>query len=187
MIKGDSMDNLFRLESTVKTAEEILPLNQVKSFLNVSSNRDNELLSTLRSFAIEAVEAKTGVIIQDKQLTRYFDYTGGKVFRLDALPILSVDSVAWVDKDGVEHELTSEYLVYSDKVYPLIVFDDTVTVGNVRDVNGVKITATFGYNGALPEFYKTLVLQIIGASYVNRDGELVERLLRSIPKRLLYR
>lgn len=181
------MDNLFKLESVVKTAEEIIPLNQVKSFLNVTSDRDNELLNTLRSFAIQAIETKTGVIIQDKQLTRYFDYAGGRVFLLNTLPLVSVDSVAWIDQDNVEHVLTDEYSVYSDKVYPMIVLDGNLVMNNVRTTDGIKITATFGYNGSLPEFYKTFALQLIGASYVNREGELAERLLRTFPKRLLYR
>lgn len=110
--------------------------------------------------------------------------TGYEIF-LDHPPVVSVDSVVYIDPDGTEQTLpVNQYRL--DKVTEpcrLVPAYGTTWPGARNDINVVRVTYTCGYGGpdAVPESIKRWMLMRIGALYENREEVATGRGVTMVP------
>lgn len=101
----------------------------------------------------------------------------GSPIRLDRPPLVSVESVKYIDSTGVEQTLASgEYVVDTSTLYGEIVLAYGATWPNVRAGRGavtVNYTAGYGAAAAVPETIKAAIKLTLADLYEVRESSIV--------------
>lgn len=104
--------------------------------------------------------------------------TGFEMY-LDHSPIVSVDSLQYIDQDGVTQTLASSGYKLDNVTAParLVPAFGTTWPSTRNEINAVSVTYTCGFGGAsaVPETIKRWMLLRIGALYENREEVLSGR------------
>jgi uncharacterized phiE125 gp8 family phage protein len=177
---------------------------EAKNFLRVSVTDDDALIAGLIQAAREMVEAFTGRSLVRKQYRQSLDafpyYTDSivsqnayppsyyalprysttlwnysQLIKLFAPPLVSVDSLKYIDPSGTEQTLDpSKYIVDSDsepaRIFPAVgqFWPPVLYVPNA-----VKITFTAGFTAdasQVPQAVKTACLMLVANFYENREA-----------------
>jgi uncharacterized phiE125 gp8 family phage protein len=106
--------NLTRL--TPIDGEAVLPLAEARAQVRVMHNAEDALLSALRDAAVGHVERESGVILAPAQFRWLLRSFPGRV-DLPLRPVVAINSVTYLDTDGIEQEYPGARLV-GGSVYP---------------------------------------------------------------------
>jgi uncharacterized phiE125 gp8 family phage protein len=175
---------------------EPITLARAKAHLKVVDPDEDDYISSLIVTAREMAEGRLNrTIVQRRRVARFPHWshlTGGygPYFKLPKPPVLSVDSMAYLDQDA------AEVLVDPSEFYMADVPDDEVPYVRLTGrtpfafalpslygrPDGVRIYYTAGYPvGAVPTPIIQWMLLAIGTMYANRENEVVGATVAPLP------
>ena len=175
---------------TLKTppSEEPITVAEAKASpsLRVAVATDDTDIGTLITTARKLAETYSlhALVTQTWELVLDGFPTGGIVVPMP--PLQSVESIKYIDTDGVEQELDALlYSVDDDSIPGLIVPAYGETWPVTRDeVNAVRVRFVAGFGDAsdVPEDIKSWVKIMVGTMYDNPQGIVVGQTVMSIPR-----
>lgn len=161
------------IEVTTQPAAEPLDLEEVKTFLNLTSNDHDAMLGTFITAARLWAENTTGRRLLTQTVKQYWDAWPELPWTLGATPVASVTSIQYIDENGATKTWASSYYTADTKSVPGRIYPtDTVdypTLGTYP--NAVICTYVVGYTSTanVPADAKTAMLQKIAFLYENRE------------------
>ncbi len=107
-------------------------------------------------------------------------------FQLPMPPLQAVESITYLDEDGVTHTVTaSDYRVYTNVEPGLVVLKSNIAWPSAVLAVGpsitVRYTAGYGLATAVPEQYKSAMLLMIGHLYENREAVITGTIATVLP------
>lgn len=162
------------LKRTSEPQSEPFTLDQMKVYLRVDDDSDDDFISVLITAARERVEDLTGRCLMQQQwqlgLDR-FPYHRGEIL-LPRAPLLSLDSITYLDLVGQRVTLsdyTVDELSEPTRIRPA---RNTTWPQHVTDTNSIVITFTVGY-AVVPQSLQQ-AMRLIAASYYDNRAEVVQ-------------
>lgn len=169
-------------EVTAQATAEPVTVEEVKTFLAVTSNDHDSMLALLIQAAREAIEAKTGLRLLSQTVKQYWDewptkYDGltlvPQSWELGLAPVSSVTSIQYIDKDGVTQTWATTNYTADVKSRPArIVATDSVDYPELDDApNAVIATYVVGFSNvaSVPAKLKMAIMQTAAFLYENRE------------------
>lgn len=161
------------IEVTTKPAAEPLSVDEVKTFLNLTSNDYDAMLGTLITAAREWAEKTTGKRLLTQTLKQYWDTWPALPWTLDAYPVTSVTSIQYIDEDGVTQTWgAGNYTADTKSLPPRIFPTEDVDYPDLGQYpNAVICTFVAGYSSTtdVPADAKAAMLQKIAFLFENRE------------------
>lgn len=164
---------------TAQPAAEPLTLDEVKMFLNLTSNDDDAMLEIFIKSAREWAEKVTGRALLSQTVVQYWDCFPAKVWpsdmvwTLDINPVTSVTSIQYKDTNGATQTLNATNYTADTVSQPARIFPtEDVSYPDLGEYpNAVFVTYVAGYatTAAVPAALKTAMLQKIAFLYENRE------------------
>ena len=154
-------------------AEPVVSVDEATLHLRVDGYDETSLIQALVEAATAQAEAycRRRFVTQRWRLTRGAFPSGAMV--LPHPPLASVESVAYVDTDGVLQTVApTDYVVRSNESPGEVVPAYGATWPSARaDADAVRVEFTCGYGGAatVPHAIRRAVLLIVGTLYANRE------------------
>lgn len=162
-------------------------LAEIKAHLRVDGNSEDALLVGLINAATSHAEAHTGTAIAQAQMVKKLPCFGNSGL---TAPLISVDSVQYVDDDGATQTLSSA--VYSavglwtsgnPNLMPYLTLAYNQDWPSTRAIpEAVTVTYTAGYPSvSLPDDIRAAICLLVGHLYENREETIVGVPITSIP------
>lgn len=162
------------LVQTVAPAAEPLTLDEAKAHLNVDSDHEDALITSLIVAARRHAEAKTNRVLITQTWRQDLDAFAACQIELARVKVASVTSVTYLDPDGARQTLDAGlYGLYGDDSTAWIQPAYGLTWPSCRVWPGsVQITFVAGYGNAaaVPQEIKQWMLLQVGALYAQREG-----------------
>lgn len=154
---------------TVAPVVEPVTLAEAKAQCRIDGNFDDGLLQQYISEVRDHVEAYCGVALMPQTVTAKCD--GFSDFaRLSIVPLISVESVTYVDTDGIEQTLSEDiYEVRSDGLIASIVLRNGKAWPQTQDSSRITVTAQIGSAVVSPKVRGALLL-MVAERYENREN-----------------
>lgn len=160
-------------EVTTAATAEPLTVDEVKAFLNLTSNEDNGLLETFIQSAREWAEKTTGRVLLSQTVKQYWDKWPPGPWCLGLGPVSAVTSISYKDENGATQtwaaaNYTVDAVSIPARIYPT---EDVEYPDLGQYPNAVWVTFAVGYANpaAVPADAKTAMLQKIAFLYENRE------------------
>lgn len=148
---------------------EPISLTEAKDWLRVDHSAEDELIERLISAARGWAEKYCGRVFVSGEHTQTFDAwpAAGEGLRLRWPPVASIDTVTYVDADGVTQTLDADVYELDEDTWSVrLAYDQSwPTVRDHADVIAVTYTAD---PGTLPEYAKTGMLLLLAHLYTHR-------------------
>ena len=146
-----------------------VPLAEVKAFLRIGTSEEDALLAGLVRGAAETCEAFTGRALVARDLEEILPASSAWT-RLGAAPVLAIDAVAALDRDGEAQALPAEaYAIDIDAAG-----DGWVRVTMPGAAKRVRVTYAAGMArdaGRLPEALRHGIVRLAAHLYTYRDRD----------------
>lgn len=161
------------LETTVLPTAEPLTIDEVKQFLNLTSDEDNGLLELLITASRRWAEHVTGLRLLSQTVKQYWDEWPTGPWRLGLSPASSVTSIQYKDENGATQtwstaNYTADTVSQPPRIYPT---ENVDYPGLGEFPNAVWVTYVVGYSSTanVPAEAKAAMLQQIAFMYENRE------------------
>lgn len=170
------MTLVIALKRVVEPTAEPFTLDQMKAYLRVDDDADDEFISALISASRERLEDLTGRCLMQQQwqfgLDSFPRYKGQ--LTLPRAPLISVDSITYLDMDGQRVILDASLYSVDGLSEPSRIRParNTAWPQHVTDTNSVLITFTAGY-AVVPQTLQQ-AMRLIAASYYDNRAEVVQ-------------
>lgn len=164
-------------EITAQPTAEPLTLDEVKTFLNLTSNDHDAMLDLFIRMAREWAEKTTGRAMLSQTIKQYWDEwpTGifGETWELGIAPVTSVTSIQYLDSAGATQTWATTNYTADVKSRPArIVPTDAVEYPELDDApNAVIVTYVAGVSSvaSVPATARAAMMQKIAFLYENRE------------------
>lgn len=164
-------------EITAQPTAEPLTLDEVKTFLNLTSNDHDAMLDLFIRMAREWAEKTTGRAMLSQTIKEYWDEwpTGifGETWELGIAPVTSVTSIQYLDSAGATQTWATTNYTADVKSRPArIVPTDAVEYPELDDApNAVIVTYVAGVSSvsSVPATARAAMMQKIAFLYENRE------------------
>lgn len=164
-------------EITAQPTAEPLTLDEVKTFLNLTSNDHDAMLDLFIRMAREWAEKTTGRAMLSQTIKQYWDEwpTGifGDTWELGVAPVSSVTSIQYLDSAGATQTWATTNYTADVKSRPArIVPTDAVEYPELDDApNAVIVTYVAGVSSvaSVPATARAAMMQKIAFLYENRE------------------
>lgn len=161
------------IEVTTAPAAEPLNVEEVKTFLNLTSNDHDAMLEMLIRSAREWAEKTTGRRLLSQTVKQYWDQWPTCEWTLGATPCTSVTSIQYIDENGATQTwATTNYTADTKSLIPRIFPTEDVDYPALGQYpNAVICTYVAGYStpANVPADAKAAMLQKIAFLYENRE------------------
>lgn len=155
---------------------------QMKSHLRIQHDDDDTLIDAMIAAAVKHLDGQTGILQRAlvEQTWEYRRPTFCARMEIPLPPLRSVESVKYLDGDGVEQTVDAEDYVIIDQGYlPSVIRPSTGVVWpsvTCRD-DALRITFSAGYvgvvngglDGVFPETIRIAIILIVADWYENRE------------------
>jgi len=171
----------YSLKETIAPTIEPLDLLDVKTYLRVDHNSDDNLINSLILSARQACEKATGLSLINRSYNLYIDeWTSNSLF-LPRPPLVSISAINIYAEDGSSSLYAAiNYFVDNNGFSPRIVLNSgAVTPLASRKANGIEIQYIAGYGiltSDIPELLKQGMMQLITYIYEHR-GDSIDKAL----------
>lgn len=161
---------MLRYKITSEVIEEPVSLYLAKNHLRVTTDEDDNYISSLISSAREYAEGYHDVSYGTREVLAVADSLM-PVFELPVTPAKNVTSVVWKDTDGASHDVTDKYVF--DEYSSRLILDGEINYGDSTPVavNPVEITFTAGMTPRKRTIQAMLIM--IGEWYENREASVI--------------
>lgn len=145
----------------VAAGSKVIDLATAKQNSNIEHSDTEDYLQILLDAAVEDAENYTGTSILKREVTMEFS-AWAQAYVLPTYPIQTIDSVSYLDVDGVEQVVNiSNYTFYNNAgLHKLLIkLDSFPDIYEIADFP-IKIVATAGYDNdaAMPAAIKSAVM-----------------------------
>jgi uncharacterized phiE125 gp8 family phage protein len=154
---------------------EPVSVAEAKNFCKVTGTGDDSLFPILITAARQAIEKYISGSLASKKLhATWVEMPDDHILELPYGPVISVDSVYWIDEEGTEEQATlnDDFWVYGDQ--DAIVKMTTYWTTGLKRTSSVRVEYTAGYGHAntetLPAALKLAVLKQIATDYDLREN-----------------
>ena len=150
---------------------EPITLEEAKKQCRVELSDDDDYILSLITVARQMAEGRLNRTIKQRQLEARFDYWPSSL-SLPKPPLVSVDSISYIDADGVLAELDDDSYIVNTSVEPArIPLAYGVPWPALRKQSGaVVVRYTAGYTPEeVPAPIKQWIKLIVGTMYENRE------------------
>lgn len=162
----------------------MITLAEAKAHLRVQHSAEDTLITALIDSAYRHAESRTGRVFDSGQRTLVLDGFGSTAgaIELPWTPVESIDSVEYVDPDGVTQSLNSPPLrLDTRQLYPLLMPQwGTEWPETIAEPESVTITATVGMTET-PGDVRAALLLLIGHFYENRESVIIGTISSELP------
>ncbi|GAB0151110.1 head-tail connector protein [Marinobacterium sp. BA1] len=162
----------------------MITLEDAKAHLRVQHTAEDALITALIDSAYRHAETRTGRIFDTAARTLILDGFGSTAgaIELPWTPVQSIDSVEYVDPDGVTQTLQTPPLRLETRaLYPLLMPQwDTDWPATIDEPESVTITATVGMTET-PADVRAGLLLLIGHLYENRESVVIGTISSELP------
>jgi uncharacterized phiE125 gp8 family phage protein len=169
---------------TAPTSEP-LDVDEAKTHLRVDHNDDDVWIDDAIRVARERLEHVTGRALLTQTLEAAWDAWPGTTFTLPRPPLVSVTSIKYTDRNGVEATVSSgDYLVdtRSEPGRVALKTNKSWPAVELQEVNGVVVRYVAGWTaGTLPREMRQAMLLWIGDMYENRENSITGTIITTIP------
>ena len=165
---------------------EPVTLAEAKLHLRVDAADDDTLIAALIVAARNQAESRTGRALVTQQWRLDLDRFPVDTIDLPMPPLQSVESITYLDHDGVRQTLAaSEYTVISNETPGVVLPAYGKSWPSCRVAPGsVQISFTAGYGGAavaVPQAIKQWMLLQVGHGFANRESVNVGNIVNEMP------
>ena len=169
-----------RLETIL---EQPIDLASAKLHLRVDHADEDELITALIAAAVDMASQHTGRSIAKSTWLLCLDAFPFAAMRLLWPPVLSVESVKYLDADGAEQTLpTASYIVDAHKEPArLVAASGQVWPASLPTPNAVTVRYAAGYGAECPEPVRQWILLQVGHWYKNRESINVGNIVTPMP------
>lgn len=162
----------------------MITLEDAKAHLRVQHAAEDALITALIDSAYRHAETRTGRIFDTATRTLVLDGFGSTTgaIELPWTPVQSVDSVEYVDPDGITQTLLAPPLRLDTRpLYPVLLPQwDTDWPATIDEPESVTITATVGM-AETPGDVRAALLLLIGNLYENRESVVIGTISSELP------
>lgn len=153
------------------TAAEPITLDQAKMHLHVVGFDEDSYISGLITAARQMAEGRLNRTLLQRQLVTKF-YARDSSFYLPRPPVVSVDTVSYVDNDGAEQIVdVTGYRLEGSEVPRLFASRDATWPHLLSDVGEFTVRYTAGYaEGEVPQPIIQWMLLVIAAMFAHRES-----------------
>ncbi len=156
---------------TTAAPTELLVVSDVKRYLRISHNSEDEDLARWITASRLAVESYTGLLIGDRAVTFYrSDFPAGRQpLQLPFLPVNSLTSINYLDVDEASQSISTGVVSLRNTLQPEVIPDSEWPSTSQYHTDAVTLVADAGYTAAtVPAGLKMAMLHYIAASYEYR-------------------
>lgn len=171
---------MFNLTLKEAPKEEPLTLGEIKTHLRIDADltEDDADLTVAIAVAREHIERTRGLALVTQKWTAWGNSFYEHCIELRKRPIVSIDSVKYLDSNGVLQTLSPTlYQVDTKSFVPRVMpaYGQCWPTGRL-DLNAVQIDCTFGYGPAakVPDSIKWAIRLLVGHWYENREESINE-------------
>lgn len=164
---------------TVITPPVLLPvaLSDAKQHLRVDVSDDDALITATIKAAAAYVENYTGRVLVETVFAKNYTHFPCEI-SLKRHPVISVDSLKYLNSEGVETTLSSsEYQIFltSDTALIKPAYDKKWPLYRCNQYDSVVVEFTSGYDdiGNIPSDLRHALLLILGHWYENRESVVI--------------
>jgi uncharacterized phiE125 gp8 family phage protein len=159
--------------------DEPVSLDEQKNHMRVDTADDDDFIEELIVAARKHVEDITGLkLISQQWRILLDDYPNEDYMCLSFWPVISVDEIKTVDKNGTEAVFNSDsYITDTSSMPARIKLKSSESwpspTAGIKEINAVEIKATFGYGDDcldVPEMLKLAVRMLAAHWYENREA-----------------
>lgn len=166
------------LNRTSAPAETPISLAEAKAHCRVLHAHDDETFTALIAAATAHLDARHGVLgrclVSQSWEYRIDAFPCDGIIALPFPPLVSVESVTYIDEDGASQTLaTSQYVVDTGTYHGFVRRAYDVTWPGTRcEAHAVRVRFTAGYGAAsaVPQPIKQAMLLMIGHLYTHREA-----------------
>lgn len=163
------MTNIPSIKRLQQPVSEPLTLDEVKIYLRIDGESENELLNSMITATRELAEKYLSASLINQQWKIAYDETLPETVRLYNGPVNSVESMKLIDEAGGETVFaSSNYYLKADNHY--------LHFKNIPSARRIEISYNTGYGATaedIPEVLKQGLLALIGKVY-ERKSEIVD-------------
>ena len=168
----------------VTSPDPVTTVAEVKEHLRIDGTEEDALLSRYIDAATDAIEGPYGIgVLMESQQWEYYQDRFTRHIQIPLYPIISVDSIEYVDEAGNLQALAvDQYRV--DTISNPARINTAVNVSwpptLTREMNAVKVTFTGGHEDT-PEALKAAVIMWVAHMYEVRQPVSVGTIVSEIP------
>ena len=183
---------MWTIKQTTEPAYQPITLEEARSHVRLvasgGTHPDDSDLEAYIKAATGYAEDRTNKVFAQRTFTLKRD-SFRRVMELPVFPVLSVDSITYIDGDGAEQTMAaSDYQFVPDRVPAILQLEDVPTVDG-DTLNAVTITVTAGIEsdnsppdaGKIPEQVKQAIKLMVGHFYENRESVNIGNITSTIP------
>jgi len=161
---------------------EPITLARAKAHLRVVFEDEDDYIASLITSARQMAEGRLNRTLVQRQLTETFP-AWCSCMVLPKPPLVSVDSVVYLDTDGAQQSLEA-YEVYDSRVPAVLGLPYGASLPALRwRPDAIRVTYTAGYaDGEVPAPIVSWMLLVIGSLYENRETMSAGVQIYSIPE-----
>ena len=161
------------IEQKSESTVTLFTLSEMKSFLRVDNDSDDDLITALIKAAITMAEKYTRRIFLTRQFCWWLDRLGERELIIPAAPILSVDEVKFIAKSDEETILPVSAWLADIISQPARLKINVKMLPVPREYNALGISFTAGYaNATIPPPILSAICLLTGFLFERRDGVL---------------
>ncbi len=165
----------------------VITVAGAKAAILVTTSDHDDLIQAYIDAALKLIEGPQGIgiAVQRRQWTLTLDAFPATI-EIPLMPVLWVDSIAYVDTDGAAQTLAADqYTVDTKSVVARIVPSYGNAWPSVRShINVITVTFTAGYaqGEGIPPDLITAMYQTIGHWYENRESVVLSQTANEVPQ-----
>jgi uncharacterized phiE125 gp8 family phage protein len=145
-------------------SKEIWPLAEVKNYLRVSHDYDDNLIANLIISAVESAELFTGLSLSIRKIRCLVEYSQASL-RLKYVPVIEISKVTCLCDHGIQEEITNNF-GYTDRANNIIHF-------NPEHINrAIIVEYQAGYINEIPRNIQHGILMHVAAIYDQKEVSL---------------
>lgn len=169
----------MKLENITSLVTEPVTLAEAKAHLRVDHSDDDTYIASLITAAREQAESYCELVIPVQQFKYDLDCFPASI-SLPNVPVISIDSIAYIDGSGASQPLTEYYLSRTPVSASIeSAYSESFPVTELgRDK--VSVTFTAGFSD-MPETIKHAIKLIIGSLYEQREDHAAGITINSVP------
>lgn len=190
------MTQAYSLKETSTPEVEPISVAEVKTFLRISHDGDDAVLSNYIKAARQFCETYTGIAMISRDFKVSFDISGKALRRnypIPKAPVSAISSVKMVSYSAQETSLESGAYETDTGFNRIFIMNNGLNAANQRAIE-INFIAGYGENASdIPETLRHAVLMKTAQMYESRGGEdnptgfdIVDSLLRPYKKMKVY-
>ena len=164
-----------KLKSISQSSIEPVTLSEALTQCRADAGiEDNWFMDKIKAGRIKAEEYQRRSYISQEWELSFDSFPSGEIL-LPRSPVISVESVKYIDSENTEHEISLQDLIIDTDNQParILTLNNWPTV-TLRKINSVKIRYVAGYGetgDSVPETVKDAILLYVSHHWNNRAGE----------------